>query len=593
MPRTAPLAAVSPLPAPSPAPSGLIASVTPTGDASTTSQILVRFTGDVIPLQSLETPDENAILAHFAIEPALPGRFRFLTPRMIGFEADAAWPPATRVRVTVTKGLRDLRGRALADDLAWTFQTPEIEIAGLPGQKSADGSNADDEDQNAPVTLHPTISLTSNVALDVQSLAAHASLRPRGVRERDADPARRAAEHRVADGRRRPRSPRCSSTLRSSRGSTRSSRTSDLTKGTQYDITIAAGVAPRDGNVPTSYDARRRRHDVLGSCVSPACSTTRARSRFTSGQPTLVFTTPIDPKSIGAITLSPAPSKGSTPFAALGDNRVAVNTSLLAPRTTYTVAVGPGVADTFGQKLGRADSATIRTGDLSPDVWAPDGLNLFPSSRDVRLNVIAVNAPPVRATFRALQARRRRAERRPVAVRDARRSWARVAHGLRSTRAAPQNVERTIEVPLRAKLGAPAGALAYGVTAQLPGRHDPFVAAGVVQLTNLGVFAQFFPDDGLVRVNRISDGTPVARRARRGLSLASRRRHEVRRRTHAPRRPPTPRASRASRRRRSRAAPRPTRATTRHRRSSRSYATAPTGRTCARTTAPAATPATS
>ncbi len=73
----------------------------------------------------------------------------------------------------------------------------------------------------------------------------------------------------------------------------------------------------------------------------------------------------------------------------------------------------------------------------------------------------------------------------------------------------PLNVERTLEVPLRAKLGAPAGALAYGVRVKLSRREEPFLASGVVQLTNLGVFAQWFPDGGLVRVNRISDGTPA------------------------------------------------------------------------------------
>ena len=31
----------------------------------------------------------------------------------------------------------------------------------------------------------------------------------------------------------------------------------------------------------------------------------------------------------------------------------------------------------------------------------------------------------------------------------------------------------------------------------------------MVQLTNLGVFAQWFPDSGFVRVNHLSDGSPV------------------------------------------------------------------------------------
>ncbi len=230
--------------------------------------------------------------------------------------------------------------------------------------------------------------------------------------------------------------------------------------------------------------------------------------RFQGGDPQLAFTTPIDPKSLGALALSPAPPKGTTPFA-VSDSSVSVNASLLSPNTSYSVTIGPSLQDTFGQKLGSEQHATFRTADLSPDVWAPNGTNLFPASRDVRLNVIAVNAPAdVRATFRALRPADVVQYPDPDAygkgdVLGEATQWPRFdAFGA-------QNVERTIEVPLRAKLGAPAGALGYGVRAKLPQSQEPFVASGVVLLTDLGVFAQWFPDGGTVRVHHIADGTPV------------------------------------------------------------------------------------
>ncbi len=502
-PTTAPLAAVSPLPAPSP--SGMVASFSPTGEAGTLAQILVRFSGDLIPLERLESPDEAAVLAHFSIEPALPGRFRFLTPRMIGFEADRAWPPATRVRVTVTKGLHDVRGRSLDDDLAWTFQTPAIELGGLPGQKSAADADSD-ESTPAPQPLHPTITVTSNAALDVASLASHASIRAHG--DANASPIPLVVPPDTG-------TPTTTPTAAPEAQFDPSQQTQqyalvpqhDLAKGTRYDIAIAPGVLPRDGNLPTSYEARGTL-TTYSALRFAGMQTTPGRGRFTTGQPVLAFSTPIDPKSVWRMLLAPAPPPGATPFAVLYDGRVAVNTSLLAPQTSYTVTIGPALTDTFGQKLGAAQAASFRTGDFSSDVWAPDGTNVFPANRDVRLNVIAVNAPPARATFRAL---------RPpdVVLNDDPSSYATSAIlGDPSSWPAfdatgPHNVVRTIEVPLRAKLGAAAGALAYGVTATLPGRREPFIAAGVVQLTNLGVFAQWFPDDGVVRVHRISDGTPV------------------------------------------------------------------------------------
>ena len=165
-------AALEPVaPAPTASPQGPVASFAPAGSADTLAQIRVIFRDDVIPLERLESPDEAAVLAKFSIAPALPGHFRFLTPRMIGFQADAALPLATRVRVTIAKGLSDLHGRTLAQDFSWTFHTAGVAITDLPLQ---------DDAQTAPGAgpLLPTIRLSSNTALDVNSLIAHGSLVP-------------------------------------------------------------------------------------------------------------------------------------------------------------------------------------------------------------------------------------------------------------------------------------------------------------------------------------------------------------------------------------------------------------------------------
>ncbi|HEY0382478.1 MAG TPA: Ig-like domain-containing protein, partial [Candidatus Elarobacter sp.] len=488
-PQHEPLPTVSPLP--SPAPHAPIASVAPQGEAGVLAQVRVRFSDDLIALQRLESPDETAILAHFSIEPALPGRFRFLTPKMIGFEPDRAWPAATRVRITIGKGLKDVHGHELADDVSWTFETPGIELDELPGKYDTN-----------PTILRPAIHFTSNVPLDRASLEAHARIRVHGdsgegvaltvppdtaspspspglVPDQEFDPSQRDRRYLLVPA-------------------------THLEKGKQYDVVIGPGVLPRDGNLPSDreFTGKLNTHDDLRFVKAGYGDA----GRFTTGDPKLTFTTQIDAKSLGAITLQPAPPKGTTPFA-VGESDVNVNTALLAPNSTYSVTIAASLQDKFGQKLGSEQHATFRTGDLSPDVWAPDGTNLFPSSRDVRLNVVAVNAPPgVQAKFRALQPADvvqypdASAYGRGEVLGDAA-AWPQFdAHG-------PHNVERTIEIPLRAKLGAPAGVLAYGVRATLPRRQEPFTASGTVQLTDLGVFAQWFPDGGTVRVNRIADGT--------------------------------------------------------------------------------------
>jgi hypothetical protein len=81
------------------------ASISPKGDAPDGSQIRVRFVNDIVPVEALESPDRKGVLAHFVLEPPLPGRFIILTPKMVGFQADAAIPHASRINVHVTPGL--------------------------------------------------------------------------------------------------------------------------------------------------------------------------------------------------------------------------------------------------------------------------------------------------------------------------------------------------------------------------------------------------------------------------------------------------------------------------------------------------------
>jgi hypothetical protein len=133
----APPAAVSPLPNPSLPP--WIASISPTDTVDENAQVRIRFSEDVISLESLASKDRAAALAAFSIDPPVPGRFVFYTPRLVGFEADAAPPLATRFRVTIRAGLADLKGDKLASDLAWTYTTTHIAVTDLPAQaKDAD-----------------------------------------------------------------------------------------------------------------------------------------------------------------------------------------------------------------------------------------------------------------------------------------------------------------------------------------------------------------------------------------------------------------------------------------------------------------------
>ncbi|MEM9162917.1 MAG: Ig-like domain-containing protein, partial [Cyanobacteria bacterium P01_F01_bin.4] len=140
---------------PTPALPDWIESISPTDQAEPLAQIRIRFKSPIVPLESLESSSD--VLDNFELTPKLPGQFRLLTPRMVGFQADRALPKAARMQVTLKAGLGDLQDHQLDQDLAWTFNTEPIVLTNLPGTDGRRGS------ENDPIDLEPTLALDSNV----------------------------------------------------------------------------------------------------------------------------------------------------------------------------------------------------------------------------------------------------------------------------------------------------------------------------------------------------------------------------------------------------------------------------------------------
>ncbi len=498
-PAATPLPAVSPL-AMQPLPAWF-ESISPTGEAGAGAQVRVRFRKDVIALDALESPDRQAALAHFALEPAMPGRFLFLTPRMVGFQADAPLPLAARLRVTVSRGLRDLAGDELAADYAWTFTTAPIDLTSLTGSDVADADLQ-------PSGLRPHVSLASNVALDTASLAAHASLIP-------ADGGAAVALTVVPAPSPSPGAEAATGPQRSETIGYELAPASDLQPATRYRFAIDPGVSSERGNLPTSTGfagkVRTRGAFAFGGLGSTSAT---ARGRFADGDPLLNFTNPIDPKTVAtAISVSPAPVAG-VPLAAADDGSsvVRLNPYAFVPQTQYAITIGTSLADAFGQHLAAAATATFRAGDLTPDLWAPAGFNAFPAGTPLRLNVETTNLPNGRydAAFKRLEPTDF-LDRDPSSN-DSVTAWL-PSRGDWSARTAPaaHNAVENTPLDVRAALGSPSGALAYGLGARIPGvTAEATTFYGVVQLTNVGIFAQWFPDGGIVRLAHLSDGSPIA-----------------------------------------------------------------------------------
>jgi hypothetical protein len=477
------LEAVAPLPAPS-APAW-IKQIAPIGKVTSSAQIRVIFANPVIPVAQLGSASEKDLLAHFQVTPALTGAFVVLTPRMIGFESDSALPRATRVRVTLTAGLRDLSGHALDRDLAWTFETDPIVL------KNADQS-PDATPTPATVALRPVVQLSSNTQLDADSLSSAAVFHS-GSGD---TPATAKESPNTDDG----------------SWTYAVSPQSDLQKATDYTLTVKPGVLPKNGNLPSARALSVAMHTyspLAFVSVRPTADpmTSTGNPRFSGGDPVLIFNNALDPKTYAQhVAVQPSPRPVGQLYSLSDDGTtVSVNPYALAPKTNYTLSADAGLQDVYGQQLGRDARAQFAAGNLAPYFWAPSGFNMFVAGQNLQLQYSAVNLPG--NSYRAAY--------RPMAPADLvytdesdvskllpdPMAWA--AFGVN----APADTQTSVNVPIRDRLGNSTGLLAYGAQA---GTNTGNSFSGSVALTNLGVFAQWFPQSANIMVQRLSDGAPVA-----------------------------------------------------------------------------------
>lgn len=508
-----PLPSVAPLIAPQRP--DWIEEISPIGEAQPLNQIRIRFKDALIPLENLDSSEQQDKLKQFEIQPALPGQFRFLTPRMVGFQPEQALPKATRIQVTVKAGLTDLKNHRLEQDLAWTFNTEPIKLSNLPTSKP-------DKYTFLPIDLKPTLKFNSNVELDLASASEHIKLVAEG--QTQSVPLKVELETAEAKAEEPTPAETFDPSVRQWNYTVAPQQT--LAKGTRYRLEFTSGLRPLRGNLATEMPFVSQ----VETYAPLAFKTIKffgqpdaggAYGRFVKGSPLLGFNNGILAESaLENIKVNPTPKKAPKLIQAY-DNESVVNLNpwALEPATNYTITIGENLKDKFGQTLGQPVSLKLETGDLAADLWAPAGVNIFPAGNDLQLNVSAVNLPEsnYKAAYKVIKPTDLvyvsdaypRNEGEDLLPNSA--EWQSV------TVSGKKNQLTETAVPLREKLGSATGMLAYGIEARTNRYRDEkgnqqwgkAQFYGFVELTNLGVFAQWFPEAGLIRVNHLSDGSPA------------------------------------------------------------------------------------
>jgi hypothetical protein len=108
---------------------------------------------------------------------------------------------------------------------------------------------------------------------------------------------------------------------------------------------IDPGVAPRDGNLPTTKTYRGAIQTYGALTFEGVGFDHQSGDRFAAGQPSISFSNDLDPDSAKkAISLSPAPNRSLPLLRVDSGGSVALDSDALAPATTYTLK-DRGIAD--------------------------------------------------------------------------------------------------------------------------------------------------------------------------------------------------------------------------------------------------------
>ncbi|MBR8835595.1 MAG: alpha-2-macroglobulin family protein [Stigonema ocellatum SAG 48.90 = DSM 106950] len=492
-----------------------IEQISPIGNAEPLNQIRIRFKEALIPVESLDSPEQQGLLQKFTLLPPIPGEFRFLTPRMVGFQGQKALPKATRFQVTLKAGLADLKNHRLSQDLAWTFSTEAIKLTHLPGKNPVEDSEAQ------TIDVKQKLQVTSNVELDLASLQDHLHLNPEGKKKGVGFGVDLVKEEKP---------PETQDPLEKFDPSARNwvynlIPQENLQLSTNYRLEFSPGILPAYGNLPSGkgFASKVTTYSPLafkGITFYGQPDANGTYGRFVEGSGQLEFNNGLVADSaVENIKISPAP-KSIPRILQVNDqdNLVSVNPYALEPRTSYIITIGANLKDKFGQILGKSVTVKYTTGDLAGNIEVPDGLNIFPAGKDLQLNINTVNLPEskYKAAYRVVQPTDLVYFSSASPKGDGDELLPKVTEWQSFNVRGKKNQWVDVTVPLREKIVSGTGILAYGVQARTntyeeKGKElwrEPTIH-GMVQLTNLGVFTQWFPGSGLIRVHHLADGSPV------------------------------------------------------------------------------------
>ncbi|MEZ5411373.1 MAG: alpha-2-macroglobulin family protein [Acidimicrobiales bacterium] len=357
--------------------------VQPEGEVGVAPFLTVTFDQAMVPIGTVD--DVASADVPVTLEPTVEGRWRWIGTRTLRFEVvpgpDAngtpdRLPAATEYTVTVPAGTRSANGGELAEAYRWTFATPAPQVASFT-------------DLSAPVGLTPVLVAVFDQQVDPEAVLATVSLTAdgdeRAVRlaspeEIDADNAAARAVKGALAGRWvafRPDEP--------------------LPAAADLAIEIGPGTPSAEGP-RTTADASRHTGRTFDAFAVTGHQCNYGGPCQPATPIAIELNNPVDVDRFdpGLVTVSPdVPGLRVT----ASGNQLVI-TGATKGRTTYTVRVGAGLADTFGQTLGSDHTEKVEIGPAQPrlEPFPRQYLTTDPMAARPTLTVSTVNQPSLRVT---------------------------------------------------------------------------------------------------------------------------------------------------------------------------------------------------
>jgi len=302
-----------------------------TMDTETDMPITVMFNRPVVPLTSLKQMES---LPHpLRIEPAVEGEGEWLNTSIYVFRPSSPLAGGTAYRVTVAAGLQDLAGALLIEDYTWSFSTQPPEVVWTSPSAG-----------ETLVDIRRPIRVEFNQPIEAASAQRAFSLKAGSLLRTDVAGAFAVVGNTLIF-----------------------TPTRDLDFDTAYTVALAAGVTGASGGEGMRQAYTWQFTTVPLPRIVSTAPTDGERNVPAYSPFQIIFNTRIDPKTVMPnLTVTPplSPTQVYTYFSEW-DNTFTLYFGAQAS-TDYTVVVGDGIADPYGNTIPQGTTVSYRTAPLEP-----------------------------------------------------------------------------------------------------------------------------------------------------------------------------------------------------------------------------------